>query len=184
MHRMNSRPLGLALALAIVPWVGLGAGMIAAMVGFGLSFGTIRVVSATLLLADGPSQEWSGRRISYYSTALCVGAIVGPWVAGGLAAWLNLPYAFVLTAEMGSAQTLLKPQFSIVVPAPAPIRIPTAYPLAGHDERWRRVVNSWIELKQRDGTFDRLFRHWVLGQSAKPRIARWSIATNVLHWGE
>jgi MFS family permease len=81
----------------LVPWVGLQAGLAAIMAAFGLGFGTSRVVSATLLLADGPRQELSGRRISYYSTALCVGAIIGPWVAGMLAARLGIPPAFVLT---------------------------------------------------------------------------------------
>jgi MFS family permease len=89
--------IGLAVSVALVPWVGLAAGLALVMAAFGLGFGTVRVTSATLLLADGPPQELSGRRISVYSTALCVGAIVGPWVAGMLAAWLGVPVAFVLT---------------------------------------------------------------------------------------
>jgi len=50
-----------------------------------------------LLLADGPRQALSGRRISYYSTALCIGAIIGPWIAGMLALRLGVSAAFVLT---------------------------------------------------------------------------------------
>jgi DHA1 family multidrug resistance protein-like MFS transporter len=89
--------IGLAASVALVPWVGLQAGLAALMAAFGLGFGTSRVVSATLLLADGPRQALSGRRISYYSTALCIGAIIGPWIAGMLALRLGVSAAFVLT---------------------------------------------------------------------------------------
>ena len=43
--------IGLAVSVALVPWVGLQAGLAAIMAAFGLGFGTSRVVSATLLLA-------------------------------------------------------------------------------------------------------------------------------------
>jgi hypothetical protein len=88
--------------------------------------------------------------------------------------------AFVMPAETASAQTLLKPRFTVVVPGPAPVKIPVAYPLARNDAHWGRIVNDWIELKQKDGTFDQLYQHWILGQSAKPRVARWSILDNLL----
>lgn len=88
--------------------------------------------------------------------------------------------AYVLPAEMASAATLLKPAFSVVVPGPEPIRIPIAYPVARRDDHWVRIVDDWIELRQKDGTFDRLYRHWILGQSARPRGRRWSILDNVI----
>jgi ABC-type amino acid transport substrate-binding protein len=83
--------------------------------------------------------------------------------------------AYVIPAEAGAAMTLLMPEFSIVVPEPEPIRIPLAFPLARGDERWARVVNDWIELRQKDGTFDALYRHWILGQSSGPLQRRWSM---------
>jgi ABC-type amino acid transport substrate-binding protein len=89
--------------------------------------------------------------------------------------------AFAVPAEIAAAQTLLNPKFTVVVPAPDPIKMPVAYPLARHDQRWAGIVNTWIELRQKDGTFDALYRHWILGQSAQPRAPRWSILRNVLH---
>jgi ABC-type amino acid transport substrate-binding protein len=63
------------------------------------------------------------------------------------------------------------------------VKIPLAYPIAGHDEAFAAFVNTWIELKRKDGTFDALFNYWVLGQNAVPASPRWSILRNVLNVG-
>jgi ABC-type amino acid transport substrate-binding protein len=91
--------------------------------------------------------------------------------------------AYAAPGEYAAVHTLLHPQFSIVVPAPDPIKIPLAYPLARRDQVWAEVVNTWIELRLKDGTYDRLYRHWILGQSATPRTPRWSVMDDILHWG-
>jgi ABC-type amino acid transport substrate-binding protein len=92
--------------------------------------------------------------------------------------------AFVLPAERGSVYTLLQPQYTVVVPQPDVIKVPLAYPLAQVDNRWESFINTWIELKRRDGTIDRLYRHWILGQGAVETRPRWSILRDVLHWVE
>ncbi len=90
--------------------------------------------------------------------------------------------AFVMPAERGSVMTMLDPKFTAVVPEPDPIKVPLAYPVARHDEAFAAFMDTWIELKKRDGTLDALYRHWVLGQNAAPRQPRWSVIRNVLHW--
>jgi len=90
--------------------------------------------------------------------------------------------AIVMPAERGSVMTLLDPKYTAVVPQPDPIRVPLAYPIARHDEQWAAFLNTWIELKRRDGTIDTLYRHWILGKDAVPHQPRWSIMRNVLHW--
>jgi ABC-type amino acid transport substrate-binding protein len=90
--------------------------------------------------------------------------------------------AYVLPAERGSVMTLLHPAYSVVVPQPDTIKLPLAYPVARGDERWLIFVNTWLELKLRDGTIDALYRHWILGQDAVASTRRWSIARNVLGW--
>jgi ABC-type amino acid transport substrate-binding protein len=90
--------------------------------------------------------------------------------------------AFALPAERGSAWTLIYPQLSVVVPEPGPLKIPLAYPLARHDLAFASFVNTWIDLKRKDGTIDALYRYWILGQDATPRQPRWSILRDVLHW--
>jgi Na+/H+-dicarboxylate symporter len=90
--------------------------------------------------------------------------------------------AIVLPAERGSAWTLLYPQYTVVVPEPGTVKLPLAYPLAGKDPALASFINTWIELKRKDGTIDRLYKYWILGQNATPPQPRWSIIRNVLGW--
>jgi ABC-type amino acid transport substrate-binding protein len=87
-----------------------------------------------------------------------------------------------LPAERGSAWTLIYPAYTVVVPEPGTVKVPLAYPIARQDRRFVAFVNTWIELKQKDGTLDSLFRYWILGQERGPRRPRWSIIRDVLHW--
>jgi Na+/H+-dicarboxylate symporter/ABC-type amino acid transport substrate-binding protein len=91
-------------------------------------------------------------------------------------------HATMLPAERGSAWTLLHPEFSVVVPEPGLIKVPLAYAIARHDQTFASFVNTWIDLKRKDGTIDRLYRYWILGQNAAPAKPRWSIVRDVLHW--
>ena len=92
--------------------------------------------------------------------------------------------AYVLPAERGSVFTLLHPAYSVVVPQPDTIKLPLGYPVARGDERWATFINTWLELKRRDGTIDALYKHWILGQNAEPPARRWSLIRNVLGWVE
>ena len=90
----------------------------------------------------------------------------------------------VLTAERGSAWTLMHPEYSVVVPTPGVIKVPLAYPIARHDAAFAAFIDAWIELKKKDGTIERLYDYWILGRNATPTRPRWSIIRNVLHWVE
>lgn len=90
--------------------------------------------------------------------------------------------AYVLPAERGSVLTLLHPAYSVVVPQPDIIKLPIAYPVARRDEQWVAFVNTWLDLKRRDGTINALYRHWVLGEHVAPQSKRWSVARNVFGW--
>jgi len=92
--------------------------------------------------------------------------------------------AILLPAERGSVWTLLYPQYCAVVPQPGVIRIPLAYVVVRHDQPLASMVNTWIELKKRDGTISALYDYWILGRNAAPKQPRWSILRNVLHWAE
>jgi ABC-type amino acid transport substrate-binding protein len=89
--------------------------------------------------------------------------------------------AFVLTAERGSAYTILHPEYSVVVPKPRPQKVPLAYVVAGRDRDMTALLDAWIDLKRKDGTIDELFAHWILGQQTTPKEPRWSVVRNVLH---
>ena len=90
--------------------------------------------------------------------------------------------AVAFPAERGSAWTLMYPQLSVVVPQPGIIKVPLAYPVAAHDPSFASFMNSWIDLKRKDGTIEALYDYWVLGRNAAPPPPRWSIIRNVLHW--
>jgi ABC-type amino acid transport substrate-binding protein len=92
--------------------------------------------------------------------------------------------AVAMPAERGSVLTLLNPKWTVVVPSPGLIKIPLAFPLAGTDPQWSGFVNTWIDMKRRDGTLETLYDHWILGKSAERRTPRWSVVRNVLHWVE
>jgi ABC-type amino acid transport substrate-binding protein len=89
--------------------------------------------------------------------------------------------ALIFTAERGSAWTLLHPELSIVVPMPRLVKVPLAYPLAS-DPSFVRLVDTWIDLKRKDGTIQALYDYWILGRNAAPQTPRWSVIRNVLHW--
>jgi Na+/H+-dicarboxylate symporter/ABC-type amino acid transport substrate-binding protein len=92
--------------------------------------------------------------------------------------------AFTLTAERGSAWTLLHPELSVAVPLPGLMKMPLAYPIARKDETFATVVNTWIDLRTKDGLVDRLYNHWILGRVEGERKPRWSVMRDVLHWGK
>jgi Na+/H+-dicarboxylate symporter len=98
------------------------------------------------------------------------------------AAWDPAVTAIALPAERGSAWTLVYPQFSVVVPEPGIVKVPLAYPLARRDQEFASFINTWIDLKRKDGTIQAAYDYWVLGRDSSPRPARWSILRNVLHW--
>ena len=99
-----------------------------------------------------------------------------------LANWDSEVDALAIPAERGSAWTLLYPQFSVVVPEPGIMKVPLAYPIGRHDAAFAAFINSWIELKRKDGTIETLYDYWVLGREAAPQRRRWSVIRNVLHW--
>jgi Na+/H+-dicarboxylate symporter/ABC-type amino acid transport substrate-binding protein len=90
--------------------------------------------------------------------------------------------AVAMPAERGSVLTLLNPKWTVVVPSPGLIKIPLAFPLAGTDPQWSAFVNTWIDMKRRDGTLDALYDHWILGKDAEKHTPRWSVVRNVFHW--
>ena len=90
--------------------------------------------------------------------------------------------ALVFAAERGSAWTLMYPKFAVVVPEPDVVKVPMAYAIGQRDQALATFVNTWIELKRKDGTLDALYKYWILGQDATPREPRWSIMRNVLGW--
>jgi ABC-type amino acid transport substrate-binding protein len=92
--------------------------------------------------------------------------------------------ALVTSAEVGSAWTLLYPEYQVVVPKPALSLLPLGYPVPFGDSEMVAFLNRWIDLKKKDKTIEKIYNYWILGQGIITKEPRWSIIRNVLHWVE
>jgi Na+/H+-dicarboxylate symporter len=90
--------------------------------------------------------------------------------------------ALFLSAERGSAWTLIYPEFSVAVPQPDVRAAPVSIGMAGDAEKLADFINAWLQLKREDQTVDQLYKHWILGGGAEPQQPRWSVIRDVLGW--
>ena len=61
------------------------------------------------------------------------------------------------------------PKFSVVIPEPDLVKLPLAYPIGQRDQAFATFVNTWIELKQKDGTLDRSTSTGFSARTPAPR---------------
>jgi ABC-type amino acid transport substrate-binding protein len=92
--------------------------------------------------------------------------------------------ALVTSAEVGSAWTLLYPEYQVVVPKPVLSLLPLGYPVDHGNTEMADFLNHWIDLKKKDRTIEKTYNYWILGQGVTIKEPRWSIIRNVLHWVE
>jgi Na+/H+-dicarboxylate symporter len=88
----------------------------------------------------------------------------------------------LVSAEAGSAWTLLHPEFQVVVPKPRLAVQPMGIPVAGGDQDLLNYLNSWIDVAKKHKLIDELHDHWILGRGAEEKQPRWSIIRDVLGW--
>ena len=92
--------------------------------------------------------------------------------------------AFLVPAENGAAWTLLHPEYTVVVPQPDPVKIPSAFGLARDADDLADAVNEWVVFATEEGLIQRAYDYWILGQGAEDKGPRWSILRDVLGWAE
>jgi ABC-type amino acid transport substrate-binding protein len=90
--------------------------------------------------------------------------------------------ALAMTAESGSAWTLLYPEFQVVVVQPELVHVPLGFALAIEDEEFGEFLSHWIELTRGGQPYARAYRHWIEGEDFRAQHRRWSIGRNVLGW--
>ncbi|MGK7914687.1 MAG: cation:dicarboxylase symporter family transporter [Prochloraceae cyanobacterium] len=91
--------------------------------------------------------------------------------------------ALLSSAEVGSAWTLIYPNFQVVTPLPRQISVPLVYPYGGADDSpMDEFLDHWVLVKSKDGTIDRAYDYWILGKGSQLKKPRWSIIRDVLHW--
>ncbi len=85
------------------------------------------------------------------------------------------------SAERASALTLLHPEYQVVNPLPLHMTVPLIFPINGQ-EAWRDYINSWIDIRSKDGHLDIIRDQWILGYEYKKASKSWSIMKDVLGW--
>ena len=90
--------------------------------------------------------------------------------------------ALVFSTEAGSAWSLVHPEYTVAIPRPDIWAVPTGFALAKGDAEWRNFLNTWLELKQKDGTIGRIYDHWIQGEAPEMKVPRWSVIRDVLGW--
>lgn len=87
--------------------------------------------------------------------------------------------AHLTSAERAAALTVLKPGYKMVNPLPYHLSNSLVFPIA-KDNVWRRYVNTWIDFRTQDGTFDRIYNQWILGKPHVKEKAKWSVYDNMI----
>jgi ABC-type amino acid transport substrate-binding protein len=88
-----------------------------------------------------------------------------------------------VAAEIGSAWSLLHPEFAVVVPRPDPLRVPGGVALRAGEVEFGDYVDGWLVIERSSGNLQRAYDYWVLGRGAVQEKRRWSILQDVLGWG-
>jgi len=92
--------------------------------------------------------------------------------------------ALPLSAEEAAAWTLVYPQYSVAVPFPE-WKAPLVFAMDPSSSTLHGYVDAWLEMATRDGTVDRFFAYWIMGEDPpERRVPRWSLIRNALGWVE
>lgn len=95
--------------------------------------------------------------------------------------WRELD-ALLISAESGSAFTLLYPEFEVVIPAGVKVALPLFYAVGANDSAMTDFMEHWIALRRKDGTMKDFYDHWILGKTTRKKQRRWCVIRDVLHW--
>ena len=87
----------------------------------------------------------------------------------------------IISAEAGSAWTIIYPSYSVVVPEPH-VKAHAGLAMQLGDSDFGDFVDDWLELKKTSGLINTLYDKWILGKSEDQKKPRWSIIRDVLHW--
>ncbi len=91
--------------------------------------------------------------------------------------------ALAYSAETGAAWTLIYPRFSVIVPRGLSYKAPIGFALPEGQSEFQSFLNTWFDLKQKNGVLTRFYDHWILGKDDSSVEPRWSVLRNVLGVG-
>ena len=89
--------------------------------------------------------------------------------------------AILMTAEGGSAYTILYPRYDVAIPEPL-FQGHVAFATPKSEPELTAFLNAWLRLQETNGTLSRLYTKWIVGEGAHEQTSRWCVIRDVLHW--
>jgi ABC-type amino acid transport substrate-binding protein len=90
--------------------------------------------------------------------------------------------ALVAEAEVGTAWTLLHPEYAIVVPKSSRLKAPLGFAVGKGQHDFAALLGRWLTAKKSTGELQQAYDYWILGEGAEERVPRWSVGKDVLGW--
>jgi len=88
----------------------------------------------------------------------------------------------VVEAEIGTAWTLLHPEYALVVPKSSRLTVPLGFAVPAGEYDFAALLGRWLAAKQSTGQIQEAYDYWILGKGTEYRPPRWSIGKDVLGW--
>jgi Na+/H+-dicarboxylate symporter/ABC-type amino acid transport substrate-binding protein len=92
--------------------------------------------------------------------------------------------ALIVEAEIGTAWTLLHPEYAVVIPESSKLNIPLGFAVAKGQHDFAASLGRWLTAKEATGEIQSAYDYWILGKGAEKREPRWSVMKDVLGWGQ
>lgn len=92
--------------------------------------------------------------------------------------------ALVVEAEIGTAWTLLHPEYTVVIPESSRLTVPLGFAVEKGEHDFAAFLGRWLAAKKSTGQIQQAYDYWILGEGAVERTPRWSIGKDVLGWWE
>jgi hypothetical protein len=86
----------------------------------------------------------------------------------------------VYSAEVGSAWTLLYPDYSVIVPKGLNFQVPVAFGLPAGELEFQQFMDSWLTLRLETGVIRDAQEYWIYGEATGSRQPRWSLMGDLL----
>lgn len=90
--------------------------------------------------------------------------------------------ALLVEVEIGTAWTLLHPEYTVVAPGSTQLRIPLGFAVARSQHEFAAFLGRWLAAKKATGQIQSAYDYWILGKGAERKEPRWSIMKDVLGW--
>lgn len=92
--------------------------------------------------------------------------------------------ALLVEVEIGTAWSLLHPEYTVVVPPSSVLKMPSGFAVAKGQHTLAALLGRWIAAKRATGEIQTAYDYWILGKGAEKKPPRWSIGRDVLGWLE